>query len=356
METNQPGSLVIREHNFQEAKNSLKKYTEHVKEEVELSSVPYSGGLFHLGNHKVTGSEMNNITSQIQDCIISLNHLTQGLVEEIGQVYNAFEYLDKDYISGIVTSIKAAEKVSQEEQKDRKDIKELVEQHKQAIAVLKKFKADIEQLKHLSDIDKAWDQLEKQTRIFEDINTYISRLSALNHIEDVDVIYDDVDKLTKKYDLYIDKLSSFEREQAEKLSAVEKSQKEKLISIEQTQDKRLSSLEREQAEKLSAVEGSQKEKLISIEQTQDKRLSCIEKEQAEKLSAIEKSQKEKLISIEKKQALNWKETIKKLKAEKELRNEEVAAIIRKARYTYYLAGGAAVLTVVQFVLNVLGVI
>ena len=185
METNQITLLDIKEHDFQEAKNALKKYTEQAKEEVELSRVPTDGGLFNLGDHKVTGSELNRITTQIQDYLINFNHLSQGLVDEFGQVYKAFEYLDKDYISGIIASIKAAEKVSIEEQKDRKDIKALVEQHKQSIAVLKKFKADIEKLKHLTDIDKAWELIEKQAKLSKEPVSY-------THLEDTFTVTEDV--------------------------------------------------------------------------------------------------------------------------------------------------------------------
>ena len=200
METNQITLLDIKEHDFQEAKNALKRYTEQAKEEVELSRVPTDGGLFNLGDHKVTGSELNRITSQIQDYLINFNHLSQGLVDEFGQVYKAFEYLDKDYISGIIASIKAAEKVSIEEQKDRKDIKALVEQHKQSIAVLKKFKADIEKLKHLTDIDKAWELIEKQAKLSKELNNYIAGLSKLKHIKDVDGMYHKLEQVIKNYE------------------------------------------------------------------------------------------------------------------------------------------------------------
>ena len=37
-----------------------------------LDHVPTSGGLFGLGEHKVTGNELNNIVSQIQDYLITL--------------------------------------------------------------------------------------------------------------------------------------------------------------------------------------------------------------------------------------------------------------------------------------------
>lgn len=199
MDNKHSTSLVIKEHDFQEAKNSLKKYTEQAQKEVELSKVPNDGGLFNLGNHKVTGSELNQITSQIQDYLIKLNNLNQGLVSEFGQVYKAFEYLDKDYIAGIVASIKSAEEVSKQEQKDRKDIRKLVEQHEQSVAVLKKFKADIDKLKHLTDIDKAWELIEEQTKLSKEFSDYLSGLSQLEHLDDVDTIYTNLQKLGKEF-------------------------------------------------------------------------------------------------------------------------------------------------------------
>lgn len=199
MDNKQSTSLVIKEHDFQEAKNSLKKYIEQAQKEVELSRVPIDGGLFNLGNHKVTGSELNHITSQIQDYLIKLNNLSQGLVSEFGQVYNAFEYLDKDYITGIVASIKSAEEVKIKEQKDRKDIRTLVDQHEQSVAVLKKFKADIDSFKHLTDVDKAWELIEEQTKLSKEFSDYLSRLSRLEHLYDVDTVYVDLKKLEQDF-------------------------------------------------------------------------------------------------------------------------------------------------------------
>ncbi|RHO34358.1 hypothetical protein [Amedibacterium intestinale] len=199
METNKTTSLVIKEHDFQEAKNNLKKYTDKTKEEVEFIKVPTVGGFFNLGTHKVTGDELNEITDKIQEYLINFNTLSQCLVDEFGQVYKAFESLDKDYITGIVGSIRAAEKVSIEEQKDRKKIKELIEQHKQSIAVLKKFKADIEKLKHLTDIDKAWSLIEEQTKESKELRDYIADLSKLEHIKDVDRIHHRLEQVIKNY-------------------------------------------------------------------------------------------------------------------------------------------------------------
>lgn len=375
METNQTTSLVIKEHDFQEAKNALKKYTEQAKEEVELSSVPTDGGLFNLGDHKVTGSELNRITTQIQEYLISLNHLSQGLVDEFGQVYKAFEYLDKDYISGIVASIKTAEKVSIEEQKDRKDIKELIEQHKQSIAVLKKFKADIEKLKHLTDIDKAWELIEKQTKLSKELSDYIADLSKLEHIKDVDGIYYGLEKVitdcAKISEQQVKYMSGFKsvREYCDSLAKIKHlkdidklwDNTESFVrniecireSIE-TQNKAIStfdetvrSLQTEQnnfIEKINKLvsefresfdnqvkilANSQTAKLNDIEKVHAQAVEQLVCEQREKLSAIEKAQNEKYDSTIKEQSLTLSRIEKTQKETLEQLSENQSAMLEQ---------------------------
>ena len=427
--------LVIREHDFQEAKNSLRKYTEQAKEEVELSRVPSDGGLFNLGDHKVTGSELNRITTQIQDYLINLNHLSKGLVDEFGQVYKAFEYLDKDYISGIVASIKAAEKVSIEEQKDRKDIKELIEQHRQSIAVLKKFKADIEKLKHLTDIDKAWELIEKQAKLSKELSDYIAGLSKLKHIKDVDSIHTDLEKSKKEFAKvseqqaeymaalksvreYCDALSNLkhikdidilwdnseivasdidgirrsvevqcqaisafdkvlrgsQEEQAKffekinklasdlredfgkRIRIISEEQTAKLCDIEKSYAKVVEQLINEQREQLSAIEGAQKERHEALANEQALTLSRIEKTQKEAFEQLSENQSAILEQVSNEQSANWERAIKLLEEEKAALNEQVATIKQKVKSSYIVAGGAVALTIVQLLLNVLGVL
>lgn len=435
METNQTTSLVIKEHDFQEAKNALKKYTEQAKEEVELNRVPTDGGLFNLGDHKVTGSELNRITTQIQDYLISLNNLSQGLVDEFGQVYKAFEYLDKDYISGIVASIKAAEKVSIEEQKDRKNIKELIEQHKQSIVVLKKFKADIEKLKHLTDIDKAWELIEKQTKLSKELSDYIAGLSKLEHIKDVDGIYhglerviadcarvseqqaeylsalnsvrefcdslakikhfEEIDELwdsvedvvgdikgiKKSIETQSKAISSFheiarslQTEQKHYMEEISKSASEfresldnkvqklidtqtiKLDNIETAHTQAVEQLACEQSERLSAIEKVQNEKYDFFIKEQSMSLSKIEKMQKEALEQLTENQSAMLEQISNEQSVNWKSAIKLLEEEKVALNEQIATIKQKVKFSYFVAGGAVALTIIQLLLSVLGVL
>lgn len=178
MSDKQLDSIIIKEHDFQEAKNSLKKYIEQSLKEIELSKVPNDGGLFNLWDHKVTGTELNNITLQISNYISNLNDLIQNIINEFEQVYKAFESLDKDYISGIVASIKAIEKVNKKEEKDREAIIKLVEQHEKSVIILKKFKTDIDKIKHLIDVDKLWNNHQNLIKDVELIKKYLE-----NHYE-----------------------------------------------------------------------------------------------------------------------------------------------------------------------------
>lgn len=192
---------VINKHDFQEAKNSIKIITENKSKELKLIKVDYSGGLFNQFDHWVTGSEFNTLTSQIQDSWIHTNKIIQGILDTFLEVYKSFEYLDKDYISGILTAIKSAEEVSKKEQQDRKDIRNIIENIEVHVQVLKKFKEDIDQLKHINDIDKLWDMIEKQENI---LNEYKYKLEKLFNIYEKEKINTDekINSLGKKMKLF----------------------------------------------------------------------------------------------------------------------------------------------------------
>ena len=174
-------TLVINTHNFEEAKDSLKKYADQTSTRISISNVSAKG--FMNIPHNVKGDEFNKIISEIQSRLIDINKLNQGFVDEFCEIYKAFESLDKDYIAGIVGSIQAAEKVSREEQKDRADIKAVVSNLQKTTEVLKNFKNDLEKIKHLMDIDAAYDKLNRQEEMF-------SQLKQVKHLMNVDEVYD----------------------------------------------------------------------------------------------------------------------------------------------------------------------
>lgn len=173
------GELVIQYHDFENAKKELKKFSEQTTTDLELKKVGDSKGLgeflgdWFLGrgiglNHKVTGEELNELTSQIQTHLYSINNTQIKLIREFGQVYSALEALDKDYIQAILASIKATEETSQSIQETQGQIKKIVENQRKTLEELKKFKQKLDGYAHLGDIDKIWSDCQKW---YKEINT-----------------------------------------------------------------------------------------------------------------------------------------------------------------------------------------
>ena len=132
------GELVIKHHDFENAKKEIKRFSEQTTTDLDLKRVNDSKGVgeffgdFFLCqgiglNHKVTGEELNELTSQIQSHLHSINSTQIKLIKEFSQVYSALEALDKDYIQAILVSIKATEETSQSIQKTQGQIKKMVE-------------------------------------------------------------------------------------------------------------------------------------------------------------------------------------------------------------------------------------
>ncbi|WP_300759283.1 hypothetical protein [uncultured Brachyspira sp.] len=185
--------ININEHNFQNTKDSLKELLDKNKEEIKIDKVPFKGGLLNLFDHNVTGEELNNIISQLQNYMISSNNIHKRFTEEFVEIYNAFEYLDKDYIAAIITSIKSIEEISKKEQQDRKDIRNIIYQLEQSVKVLKKFKEDIDKLKHINDVDKLWNIIKNNNEHFvksiQDLTKFKEDINKLNHINDIDDLW-----------------------------------------------------------------------------------------------------------------------------------------------------------------------
>lgn len=380
METNETTTLVIKEHDFQAAKNSLKKYAAKNSSELSLPSVPSSGGLFNLGDHKVTGDELNNVTSRIQGYFIDINKLTQGLIGEFGQVYKAFESLDKDYISGIVGSIKAAEKVSIDEQKDRAEIKKIVARLDKSVEVLKKFKEDIDKLKHITDVDKAWELISAQNKISDSLVAYKNELSNLKHLMDADDVWQEVETLktgfpelggkVSEIGMLIQGLNStigeiqaaitdqknerqeFERRIDEKFAehcgAVEQKICEQSNTINSHKDY-LDSTIKNAHEALT-------QQFNSLSERQDKQIADIEKAQSEALADISEKQQSTLETIKNTQDEAAASMANTLEAEKVSLQETVVLLKQKLKTAYIVAGSAAAFALIHFVLNVVGVI
>ena len=221
--------LVIKYHDFENAKKEIKKFSEQTTTDLDLKRVDDSKGVgewvgdFFLGggiglNHKVTGEELNELTSQIQSHLHSINNTQIKLIKEFSQVYSALEALDKDYIQAILVSIKATEETSQSIQETQGQIKKIVDNQRKTLEELKKFKQRLDGYAHIGDIDKIWNDCQNWYKEINTLSQSISSASASSKesAKKVDAVKIALSVAEKK----IDDLSKQSSQQIERLESI----------------------------------------------------------------------------------------------------------------------------------------
>lgn len=238
--------IAIKRHNFDVAKNRLKEFSEGSEPKLEIDKVQTEGSFFGLGDHKVTGYELNRRIETIQELFIDVNTINSKVIKELREFYNVIDVLDKEYITSIVANVKAIEKTSNDVRVQQGTLKQhnekLANQQRKLdthqveiernvaniskiVTALKEFKKKLEGYKHLTDIDKIWndcndiqkkisevsDKIKKAT---EDISTANDNNKALSEQVNRDIydlcnraessekffseMYDDLNKNIKK--------------------------------------------------------------------------------------------------------------------------------------------------------------
>lgn len=104
--------IAVKRHSFDVAKNRLKEFSEKTEAELEIDKVRTDGGFLGLGDHKVTGYELNRRLETIQEHFIAVNTTNNKVIKAFREVYNVLDVLDKDYITSIIANVKAIEKTS----------------------------------------------------------------------------------------------------------------------------------------------------------------------------------------------------------------------------------------------------
>lgn len=99
--------IVVKRHSFDMAKNRLKEFSEKTEAELKIDKVETEGVFLGLGNHKVTGYELNERLETIQKHLIDANATNNKVIKVFREIYNALDALDKDYITSIVANVKA---------------------------------------------------------------------------------------------------------------------------------------------------------------------------------------------------------------------------------------------------------
>lgn len=149
----------IKRHNFDIAKGNIEKFSRNLPSDPSFDRVETDGGLFGWGDHNVTGEEMNNFIGKVQDKFISVNHVLNKIVGEFREVYRAFDFLDREYISGIIGAVESAEEASQQALKAQKDINDTVENLKKTVIGLVNLKSTVEI--HQAKLSELHDQIDK---------------------------------------------------------------------------------------------------------------------------------------------------------------------------------------------------
>ena len=168
------GTDIIKKHNFQNAINRVKDYSLKKKKDIEIKSVKtIDEGIFFDTDHEVTGYELNEVIKVIQGHLIDINKRNNETVNEFYEIYQAFNYLDTEYVKGILTTVKGLEKTNNDVRIQQEELKKhhkklanqnnkleahqgVIENINKTIDILKVFKKEIDCLKHLSDIDRLW--------------------------------------------------------------------------------------------------------------------------------------------------------------------------------------------------------
>ena len=148
------GELVIKTHNFEDAKRRLKEVSEKKIEGFKINIVGTKDKfLFLEGEHKVTGDEFNSRIKAINQHLTNLHTKTYENNKEFGEVYNALEALDKDYIAVILTSINAIEEVSKHMREEIDTIKEVQKKTPENFQKFKQeLKMDIDEISNESQM------------------------------------------------------------------------------------------------------------------------------------------------------------------------------------------------------------
>lgn len=338
----------IDTHSFETAKKELQQYSEAHQYNTDLMRVQRTGGLFGLFDHKVTGDELNELVSQIQDYFCDFKQIQLGLENEVIQVYKALEALDKDYITAIVDSFKATEEVNAKAKKNRKDIEDTIANQEKTIKVLKNFKQRLEKLEHLADIDQAWELLNEHQETLRLLLHFQDEISKIEHIGDVDKLWNRQTEVDDQLNKLVADLSRTEKaiRAAEKTLATHReaiSKTEALLNEQQSKTdiltKNFGEIESSMAEAKESIaklwDEADTQKTLAQERKKelDTRLDSLEQTSADMIQELRDTMVEK--------------------------NDLLAArcemLTNKVRYAFWIAGGALTVAVVQFILNLAGV-
>lgn len=146
-------SNEIVAHNFDKKKQQLQKFAKTLPKSSNLPIVS-AGNHWYGVSVKATGDDLNNLSEKIAASLIEQNKNIVDIRKEFIGIYDTFDALDKDYIQRILVNLKATEEANRKAVQGLEQNKKLFDSQKKIIEVLKKNKDELDNLKHLKEIDE----------------------------------------------------------------------------------------------------------------------------------------------------------------------------------------------------------
>ena len=213
---------IIKRHNFDQALRRLEQFSNSTPSVPYIKKFETDGGLLGWGNHYINGHEMNDYVEKVQDHLSKQNSIIISTIKEFREVYNTFNFLDKEYLQGIISAVDASNKASEGARtasnqakeaavkalKNEDDIRKEVEALKKVVEKIKTIREDLNT--KISKIEKSVNEdriilnqeVSKRTSVYSEIQTLrngLETLSDMSQLSDkVEFIWEELEKSTER--------------------------------------------------------------------------------------------------------------------------------------------------------------
>ena len=189
----QENMTMVKKHNFTKSIQQIEEFGKMATKEIEITPVQTEGTFIPFNDHNVTGDELNDVITEIQEHLIEVNKLQIKFVREFSNVYDAFNYLDKDYIDAInnnihtigvvsnqaLTASRQANEAAIQAQMANKNVEAALDTQKKIVDTLCIFKADIDKIKHIWNIDEIWENTEDARKKINKLRDVLKKLHGV---------------------------------------------------------------------------------------------------------------------------------------------------------------------------------
>ena len=175
--------IHIERKNFDEAILVIQTIAENTKELDPISKIKFESAFLGMGEKSVKPSQVNTLINQVESRLVDLKNADINFINLIDNIVKALVSLDKEYISGILSAASAAKVASDKATRNVNRIDKIVK-------VLEKHKNELEKLKHLHDVDKAW-------VIIKELQKFNDDITKLQHLKDIDKLWDNSESQRK---------------------------------------------------------------------------------------------------------------------------------------------------------------